>query len=513
MTANTNKFCKLNINFDTSGLSPLIDVTDILQPEQVFSLEEHTELVDTACHLIYEHIINNVLSISCPKFYDNIYDEIIDLLLDQLSNTHNYNIEDELHQILNEAFHIIFTTLVPRRSYKKTFIRKKIFNLTTIQNKILHIKSKPQPAQRTQEWYEFRNNTLTASSAWKAFGSQSIVNQLIYEKCKPMDISKYSRFNTSSPLHHGQKYEPVSVAYYEYTYNLKVDEFGCILHDIYPFIAASPDGIVVTPDNPRFGRMLEIKNIVNRKITGIPKEEYWIQMQLQMETCNLNECDFLETRFCEYETEEEFNNDGTFNKSADGKQKGVIIYYIVDGNPYYEYSPYNCSIEEFREWEHDMMIKHKDHTWNHNIYWKMDEVSCVLVLRNKLWFKEAVKVLENVWNIICYERINGYEHRAPAVRPKQKLVTSTSNNLIVKKLGNDDIEMIDVDDIENSDINNKPICLLDLEYVNDKIDNSATSFDNETKIIDDKTCINSNNIMKNSKNKKIELLFNFENDI
>ena len=29
--------------------------------------------------------------------------------------------------------------------------------------------------------------------------------------------------------------------------------------------------------------MLEIKNPVSREITGIPKEEYWIQMQLQME--------------------------------------------------------------------------------------------------------------------------------------------------------------------------------------------------------------------------------------
>ena len=29
-------------------------------------------------------------------------------------------------------------------------------------------------------------------------------------------------------------------------------------------------------------------------------------MQLQMETCNLEECDFLETRFKEYETEGAF---------------------------------------------------------------------------------------------------------------------------------------------------------------------------------------------------------------
>ena len=49
--------------------------------------------------------------------------------------------------------------------------------------------------------------------------------------------------------------------------------------------------------NERYGRLVEIKNIVNREITGIPKKEYWVQMQLQMEVTDLDECDFLETRF------------------------------------------------------------------------------------------------------------------------------------------------------------------------------------------------------------------------
>ena len=69
--------------------------------------------------------------------------------------------------------------------------------------------------------------------------------------------------------------------------------------------------------------MLEIKNIVNREITGIPKKEYWVQMQLQMEVCNLPECDFLETRFKEYEDERgAFLKDGGFDCS---KIKGIII--------------------------------------------------------------------------------------------------------------------------------------------------------------------------------------------
>ena len=97
----------------------------------------------------------------------------------------------------------------------------------------------------------------------------------------------------------GVKYEPVTILIYEDMYKTKVEEFGCIQHPEYNFIGASPDGINIDETNNKFGKMLEIKNIVNREITGIPKTEYWIQTQIQMETCDLNECDFLETRFSE----------------------------------------------------------------------------------------------------------------------------------------------------------------------------------------------------------------------
>ena len=91
--------------------------------------------------------------------------------------------------------------------------------------------------------------------------------------------------NTETTLHWGQKYEPLSVLIYEHKYGTKIQDFGCIVHPKYNFLGASPDGINVDENNDRYGRMLEIKNIVNREITGIPKKEYWVQMQQQMEVC------------------------------------------------------------------------------------------------------------------------------------------------------------------------------------------------------------------------------------
>ena len=65
----------------------------------------------------------------------------------------------------------------------------------------------PQPEQRSEEWYKFRHNLITASSIWKTLKSESTKNQIIYEKCKPYSVPNMNCVN--SPLHWGHKYEPV----------------------------------------------------------------------------------------------------------------------------------------------------------------------------------------------------------------------------------------------------------------------------------------------------------------
>jgi hypothetical protein len=93
----------------------------------------------------------------------------------------------------------------------------------------------------------------------------------------------------------------------------------------YDYIAASPDGINVDSNNEiwKNGRN---KNIYNREIDGIPTDNYWIQMQFQMEVCDLDECDFFETRMKEY-SEEEFYADTT------SKYKGVIVQFNKSTTP------------------------------------------------------------------------------------------------------------------------------------------------------------------------------------
>ena len=57
--------------------------------------------------------------------------------------------------------------------------------------------------------------------------------------------------------------------------------------------------------------------------------------------------------------------------------------------------------------------------WLKNIYWKLDEMSCLLVRRNREWVKEVYPKLETVWNTIVKEREdNSYVKRAPKKREK-----------------------------------------------------------------------------------------------
>ena len=423
---------------------------------------EFIDTIESCYHLIDSIIINNPMIYSKPEFNTIIIDYVYNILVIQFENI---NINTKIINIvIKHAISYYHSYINPRRSYTDSVILHKP-NTEYISKKINYIKNIPQPEQRTNEWYLFRYNLLTASNIWKAYGSEKTKNQLIYEKCNPINIEKYNTINMESSLHWGQKYEPISIEWYEKKYNTIISDFGCIPHPKLSYIGASPDGINTDSRSDRYGRMLEVKNIVNREITGIPKMEYWIQMQIQMEVCNLNECDFLETRFIEYDNYSSFINDGDFNNSETNCTKGIIICFIKDDKPFYIYAPMYISRSDYDEWERETMEKYKNLVWLKNIYWKLDEISCVLVLRNKFWFNSTKYMLENIWDNILYDRKHGYEHRAPN---RKKKLTSSSPNIVcniiletdnseIKETNNSEIKETDNSEIKetNNSLSNK----------------------------------------------------------
>jgi len=325
-------------------------VADDEEDPRLLESDDEVECVETCMQLMSDYIDENPTAISEPDFHEEMVENVKELFLIEFGyfffDAQRENFEEELEEVIEVAAKLFYTQIIPQRSYDSTFV-KTAPNIEKIKEQITKLKNKPQPTQRTKEWYEHRHNLITASNAYKAFENDSSRNQLIYEKCVPLkehsvDVEhpSPSPVNVNTAMHWGQKYEPVSVMIYEDKYNTTVGDFGCIQHETYRFLGASPDGINIDESSPRYGRMLEIKNPVNREIDGVPKKEYWIQMQLQMETCDLDECDFLETQFVEYENEEAFKNDGEFCETTSGDMKGVIMYFSTkEGTLNYKYKP------------------------------------------------------------------------------------------------------------------------------------------------------------------------------
>lgn len=143
-------------------------------------------------------------------------------------------------------------------------------------------------------------------------------------------------------------------------------------------------------------------------------------MQIQMEVCDLDECDFLETRFKEYENENAFYEDKV------SEYKGVVLQFngLEENFPLYVFMPLNIEItksnvENWIELKKNEILKSSTEYVSSNVqYWYLDQWSCVLVIRNKKWFNEVVPNIQKIWETILKERTSGFEHRMPKQRFK-----------------------------------------------------------------------------------------------
>jgi hypothetical protein len=181
---------------------------------------------------------------------------------------------------------------------------------------------------------------------------------------------------------------------------------GCIIHPEHGFLGASPDGINVDEGSDLYGMLIEIKNVVSREINGVPKMEYWIQMQIQMECCNIDACHFIETKFGEYCDKDEYLLD------MDVEYKGTIIDF-GEGT----YTAEIWKKEDENEVKEDE-IRYIEIEPDNIKYWRLEKMSCIVVERNKDWFNKNVDKIKEIWELIQVEKVEGFEHRKPKSKKK-----------------------------------------------------------------------------------------------
>lgn len=297
------------------------------------------------------------------------------------------------------------------------------------------------PEQRSKEWFEMRYGKITASDGGCVIG----VNK--HEPPYRFIIKKVTSppFPPNRFCYHGKKLEEPATMVYEYRMNAKVEEFGLMGHTKHKFLGASPDGIVCRTKmdgehaTKYVGRMLEIKCPVSRKInkTGEVKGEqcpiyYWVQVQLQLECCDLEECDFWQTDLGEYETRDQFVNDTDenepFRSKETGFEKGCLIQLIpknqvlevMNGN--YEeviwdhatfIYPENIemTVQDCDDWVNEQLAnlnsdKYKDYVFDRVIYWKIKDTHNVTIMRDREWFEDHLPIYKKMWKYVEFFREN-----------------------------------------------------------------------------------------------------------
>jgi putative phage-type endonuclease len=321
-----------------------------------------------------------------------------------------------------EIQHHPYTTTIYGEQFDDDVSDKKIKKRQNIVKKLMQLEF---PAQKSLKWLELRNGKVTASDGGCVIGENHYEPFYKFIQKKVLNPPFQSNIN----CYHGNKYEQIATMIYEYRMNVNVHEFGLIVHPTCKFLAASPDGIISSykydkqHQTKHVGRMLEIKCPVTRKINmdgeikgGICPIYYYDQVQLQLECCDLDECDFWQCKLFEYEGRDEFLEDTDLNESfrskTNGYEKGVIIQLLPKRipnfsddfikqldeykNKYNEYkkSPEstkeyfnefkkimisNCNLDKFNDAELDDYIKYLlrgkviecEHSKNHYCnYWK-----------------------------------------------------------------------------------------------------------------------------------------------
>ena len=159
--------------------------------------------------------------------------------------------------------------------------------------------------------------------------------------------------------------------------------------------------------------MTEIKGPPQRKFTKSVHEHYWMQMQGQLEVCDLEECDFLQVKLEEYENFDDYKKDSQdkIGFTNEDLPKGYTITYLDEVNKEkfkYLYCPLFSSDTEIENWKENKMkyLQENNLTFHEEKYWKITRYECTLVKRDRDWWSDNVENIYNYFKDLIYYKKN-----------------------------------------------------------------------------------------------------------
>lgn len=309
------------------------------------------------------------------RLHENInLDMMIDRVMNSYIMTHN---EIMTLERLQEVVNLIacvgrsganIDEYVSKR-FQKYFENKKILD------ELVKI---PVIEQKSEEWHRVRQTIITASDFAQALGEGKFgtQNDFLHKKSGYKDIP----FDANCPpLKWGCMFEDVASAIYERRNSAKVLPFGLIKHPSVAHFGASPDGITT------LGVMVEIKCPFKRKITNEVPNQYYYQIQGQLDVCGLDECDYFECEFkCVPQTSD-----------LVGMPEDVEIGCVLEGSAY-TYSPVFVSdskgIQELDAW-----IKTNNVGYQKAHIWYLEFANTIRVYKDEPFIERKMEELKGVW--------------------------------------------------------------------------------------------------------------------
>jgi hypothetical protein len=141
-------------------------------------------LIDTIYELFEEYHRIYILLMASPKFYSDMVDHVSTVIYQDLSNGQLCDLEDydDIYDFVETILenYLGFSHHKRRSISYATTISKPNIDIETLKTKIVALQNIPQPKQKSEEWYKFRYNIISASNLWKAQSSETKINNLIY---------------------------------------------------------------------------------------------------------------------------------------------------------------------------------------------------------------------------------------------------------------------------------------------------------------------------------------------
>lgn len=323
------------------------------------------------------------------------------------------------------------------RPYPKLYFTDEPFE-KVVDERVQKLWKFPYLKQKSKGWHEMRQKCLSASSISQTLMQTPEACQYYIEcfsdypsftfKANPKKNCSYKEttldlimskcglgegFFTNKYVEWGNRFEEVVTTIYSQMHKVDMLEFSLIRHPSIPFLGASPDGISIN------GIMLEIKCPYSRKVKDHPSLYYFHQVLLQLESCGLDTCDFMDCQFVRYDDEDTWTEEVELWEK-ENPHKSYHLYGMILGYMGYD-EEQHLDVEKYI-YAPPNVVTHEDFlTWSNSqiqnstvelspIHYKLEKYQICRIKASKEFIQVNLPTFEAVWKQIEYGRTpEGYE--------------------------------------------------------------------------------------------------------